>query len=110
MKLTSVIDIVTTNDIRAIDSYVNNEETSEDQARKILKFSLFKAKEIYKSTRGSYYYASEELEKIYNYYKERYPVVFERRNIKGFDDLYVKAFDYCERYRDKFRKPITRYE
>ncbi|HDR6289296.1 TPA: hypothetical protein QCU33_005434 [Bacillus cereus] len=110
MNLTPTIDIVTVNDIRAIDSHVNNKETSDGQARRILKFGLFNAKEIYKSTRGRYYYASEEVDAIYNYYKENYPAVFSKRNISCFDDLLVKAFDYCERYYSDFKAPVQRYQ
>ncbi|PES65399.1 hypothetical protein CN507_17805 [Bacillus cereus] len=106
MNLTPVKDIVTVNDIRAIESYIKLKEISHGQALRILKFNLFNVQE---NTTGIHYLFSEEIEEIYNYYQNTYPKHFEKRNISCFDDLIVKAFSYCERYSHEFKEPIYRY-
>ncbi|MED1560068.1 hypothetical protein [Bacillus paramycoides] len=99
MNIGSSLTLVTSSEIRAIDSYLKGSETSSDQALKILKFNRFKAKEILKGSRGShYYYASEETQEVYEYYKALYPNVFTQQRIKDYDDLLSSALVYCCEY------------
>lgn len=105
MITNSVPEVLTTNEIRAFLSFLKCEEISNDKALDVLKRDCFSARKV----RGANYYATSEIEEVYNYLKERYALHFKRRNIKDFEDLYERAFDYCEKHRDNFCKPINRY-
>ncbi|MEK4605476.1 hypothetical protein MHH42_32095 [Bacillus sp. FSL L8-0099] len=98
-------DVLSTNEIRAFLSFLKCQEISSDQALIILKLDRFNTRKV----RGANYYATNEIEEVYDYLKEKYASRFERRTIKDFEDLYKRAFDYCEKYRDRFYKPINRY-
>lgn len=99
MNIGSSITIVTSFEIRAIDSYTKGSETSSGQALRILKFNQFKAKEISRGSKGQhYYFASEETQEVFNYYRELYPIVFANRRIKDYDDLLNSALEYCYKY------------
>lgn len=98
-------DILTTNEIRAFLSFLKCEEISSDQALIFLKLDRFNTRKV----RGANYYATNEIEEVYDYLKEKYTSRFERRTIKDFEDLYNRAFDYCEKHRNRFHNPINRH-
>ncbi|WP_313890767.1 hypothetical protein [Psychrobacillus sp.] len=96
-NLGGTYNVATSKEIQAIESYLLRKEVSLNVALKRLE-QLQKEKIPSVNSPSGFFYLSEQTDAIYDFYKERYPALFEKQEFETYEQLKHRAVDYFEEH------------